>query len=97
MQIGESYRLKKEGLEEVCSMADDIQEHSWKVDCQNCPKQPPSKCDGNTQALGINQGCFVDQILLDMILGELLRPSVHEVLRSEGDKLFSTPSQFHHH
>ena len=93
----ESYRLKEERLEEVRGMADDIEEHSWKGDCQNRPKQPSSKCNGNAQALGINQGCFVDQILLHIILGQFLRSSVLEVSWSKGDKLLSAPSQFHHH
>ena len=39
------------------------------IDRENCPKQPSSKCDGNAQALCIDQRCFVDQIFLDVILG----------------------------
>ena len=49
------------------------------LDRENCPKQPSSKCDGNAQALCIDQRCFVDQIFLDVILGELLWSAVLQV------------------
>ena len=93
-QVHRDDRLEKEQFEEVGCVADHDQNHCWQVDCQDRPEQPSSKSDGDAQDLDFVNQCLPDHVLLDVVLGQLLRPPIFEVARREGNQLLSSAAKF---
>ena len=96
-QVHRDDRLEKERFEEVGCVADHDQDHRWQVDRQDRPEQPSSESDGDAQDLDVVNHCLPDHVLLDVVLGQLLRPSIFEVPWREGNQLLSSAAKFQNH